>query len=35
VKKTDTRGALGLQVHDYSYGPQGLLWENNPAGDQP
>jgi hypothetical protein len=27
VKKTDTRGALGLQVHDYSYGPMGLLWE--------
>jgi hypothetical protein len=23
VKKTDTRGGLGLQVHDFSYGPGG------------
>ena len=30
VKKTDTRGALGLQVNDFSYGPQGLLWSSNP-----
>jgi hypothetical protein len=30
VKKTDTRGALGLQVHDYSYSPFGLMHESNP-----
>jgi RHS repeat-associated protein len=30
VQKTDTRGGLGLQVHDYSYGPMGLLHESNP-----
>jgi hypothetical protein len=30
VKKTDTRGALGLQVNDFSHGPTGLLWSSNP-----
>jgi RHS repeat-associated protein len=31
INKTDTRGALGLQVHNYSYGPLGLLHEDNPT----
>jgi RHS repeat-associated protein len=31
VKKTDTRGGLGLQTHNYSYGPGGLLHEDNPT----
>jgi RHS repeat-associated protein len=31
VKKTDTRGGLGLQVHNFSYGPGGLLHEDNPT----
>jgi RHS repeat-associated protein len=31
INKTDTRGALGLQVHNYSYGPMGLLHEDNPT----
>jgi hypothetical protein len=30
VKKTDTRGGLGSQSHNFSYGPMGLLHESNP-----
>jgi RHS repeat-associated protein len=31
VQKQDTRGALGLQTHNFSWGPGGLLHEDNPT----
>jgi hypothetical protein len=31
LKKSHWRGGPGLVAHDYSYGPQGLIWESNPS----